>query len=440
VDDSLLWVGAGLAMVAAVLLAFVPRLPAQHDAATPRAWWRRAAGTNRRLRLFATTQVAFSFLLLVGAGMLVTALLARQATETGYDTRQVLAIDVPTSTVGVRDAKEIDLHQQIAHRISDLPGVESTAIGSFVPWRDAGSFGPGVQFDAEGFTPDDGQENPHARFRIVSPGFFSTLGVSLVRGRDFTAEDRPGNEPVAIVSQSVADRLFPDGDVLNKKVWWTDPYFAKALPRRVVGVVADVDDENVVPRSAMAIYHPVRQIGVAGRLFVRTSGDPYLVVSSVTRIIHDMATNQPVERAATLEDVRAGVMASERMNAFVFAGIAGVALLIAVVGVAGVLAFSVSARTHEFGVRLAIGSSPKQLLVSVLSEGAVIAAIGIAAGAAGVYVLDRIVESYLGIVHTMGVLPITAAALVLGTAALLASILPAARASRVDVLRALRSE
>ena len=152
-------------------------------------------------------------------------------------------------------------------------------------------------------------------------------------------------------------------------MWWTDPYFGKPVPRRIVGVVADVDDENVVRGPALTIYQPVRQMGVAGRLFVRTAGDPYALVPAVTRIIREISADQPVERAATLEDVRAEVLSPERLNAFVFSGFAGIALLIAVVGVAGVLAFSVSARTREFGVRLAVGSAPRHLLARVLSRG-----------------------------------------------------------------------
>ena len=144
-----------------------------------------------------------------------------------------------------------------------------------------------------------------------------------------------------------------------------------------------MDDENVVPGPALTIYRPAWQIGVAGRLFVRAAGDPYALVPAVTRVIREISAEQPVERAATLEDVRAEVLSPERLNAFVFSGFAGIALLIAVVGVAGVLAFSVSARTREFGVRLAIGSSPRHLLAGVLGEGALIAAIGIAVGGRG---------------------------------------------------------
>jgi hypothetical protein len=309
-----------------------------------------------------------------------------------------------------------------------------------VPWRDAGRYGSGAQFAVEGYTPAGGEENPHGRLRVVAPGFFAVLGVPLLAGRDFTDEDRSGSELVVIVSQSVAQRLFPNGDAVNRTLWWTDPIFGKPQPRRIVGVAADVDDENVVRGAALTIYHPVQQMRVAGRLFVHAAGDPYALVPEVMRIIRQMSASQPVERAATLEDVRAEVLTPERLNAFVLSGFAGVALLIAVVGVAGVLAFSVSARTREFGVRLAVGSSPRHLLVRVLLEGALIVAIGIAAGAAGGFAFAGVAASHLGNLRLPGAVPVLGAAAVLAGAAVLASLMPASRASRVDVLQALRSE
>ncbi len=247
-------------------------------------------------------------------------------------------------------------------------------MGAFVPWRDAGTFGAGVQFTVDGYKAADGEENPRARFRIASPRFFAVLGVPILEGRDFTDEDRAGSELVSIISQSVAQRLFPNGEAVNRRLWWLDPYFGKPVPRRIVGVVADVDDESVMGGPALTVYQPVRQMGVGGRLFVRAAGDPYALVPAVTRTIHGLSPDQPVERAATLEDVRAQVLSPERLNAFVVSGFAGIALLIAVVGVAGVLAFSVSARTREFGVRLAVGAAPRHLLARVLSEGVRIAA------------------------------------------------------------------
>jgi predicted permease len=442
VDASLLWVGAGLAVAAAVVLAYLPRLPSPRAPAgygLSGAGVRITPGTNRRLRAFAIAQIALSFVLLAGAATVLTALIALQTANTGYNMRQVLAIDVPMP-IEAAGVKAIDFLEEVMGRVEQLPAVQRVAAGNVVPWRDEGRFGPGFRFAVEGHTPADGEQNPHARLRNVTPGFFAALGVPLVAGRDFAAADRRGGELVVIVSESLAQRLFPNGEALNRHLWWTDPYFGKPAPRRIVGVVADVNDENLVPEPALTVYHPFRQLPFADRLFVHASGDPYALVTPVTRIIREISANQPVERASTLADVRADVLGPERLNAFVFSGFAGLALLIAVVGVAGVLTFSVSARTREFGVRLAIGSAPRHLLACVLLEGVLIASIGIVAGATGGYALGRMAGSYLEALRLPGALPVLGAAGVLMVAAIAASLTPAARASRVDVVQVLRSE
>ena len=439
-DASLLWVGVGLAMVAAVVLAYVPRLPSHTGSAgfgLASGGVRITPGTNRRLRAFAVTQIACSFVLLAGAGMLLTSLTALQTARTSFNLRQVLAVHVPTPLDG--GPKVADYFQEVTRRVEQLPGVTRVAVGSVVPWRDRGRFGPGFQFTVEGYAAAPGEENPYALFRNVSPGFFAALGVPLLAGRDFTDDDRSGGEVVAIVSQSLAQRMFPNGDAVNRHLWWTDEVLGSAH-RRIVGVVADVDDENVVAGPAFTVYNPYRQVPYGGRLFVHTEGDPYALVQPVTRIVREMSADVPVERAATLADVRAEVLAPDRLNAFVFSGFAGVALLIAVVGVAGVLAFSVSARTREFGIRLAIGSAPRQLLVQVLREGAILVAIGIVTGVLGGYAIGRVAGSYFEAVQLPGVLPILGAVVVLGSAAVVASLVPAARAARVDVLQALQPE
>jgi putative ABC transport system permease protein len=354
--------------------------------------------------------------------------------------RQVLALDLPTPALAIRDSQEMAFYQEVTRRVDALPGVEGVALGSFVPWRDASPQLPRFQFSGEGFAPVKGEENPHAGLRIVAPGFFAVLGVPMLAGREFTSQDRRDSELVVIVSEGIAQRLFADGNAINRKLWWTDPLFGPPQARRIVGVVADVDDEHVVRRPALTIYHPVQQMGVAGRLFVHASDDPYALVPAITRIVRDMSAEQPVERAATLQDVRADILAPQRLNALVLSGFAGVALLIAVVGVAGVLAFSVSARTHEFGVRLAIGSTPRRLMLGVLSEGAMIVTLGIVAGAAGGYAFARAAAHYFDNVRLPGAFPLLCAAALLIGAALIASLMPAARASRVNVLQALRWE
>jgi predicted permease len=447
VDSSLLWIGVGLALVASTLLAFVPRLPSAEASSgfgLSNGSARLTTGTNRRLQLFAVLQIAASFVLLAGAGMLLTTLLELQTVQLRLNTSNVLTLHVPVVMYGRTGEQVNTFYNEIMRRVTELPGVERVAVGAMVPWREAGGFGPGLQFTAEGYAKVDGEEDPRARFRSISSGFFSTLGVPLIAGRDFNASDRSDGEKVVIVSQSLAQRMFPNQDAVNRKLTWTDPVMqfigiAKE-PRRIVGVVADIDDENVVPGPAVTVYHPFEQEMGGGRLFVHARTDPYALVQPITRIIRDLSADQPVEQAATLDDVRAEVLAPNRLNALVFGGFAGVALMIAIVGVAGVLAFSVSARTREFGIRLAIGSEPKDLLGRVLKEGAIIAAVGVVAGVVGGLLLTRAVGSYIENISLPGVVPTLGAALVLVVAALFAALVPAARASRVDVIDALRPD
>jgi predicted permease len=376
--------------------------------------------------------------------MLLMKLMSLQATQTGFNTRNVLAVNVPILSYSRPPGQIAAFYKEALRRIAQLPGVERAAVGTIVPWRDAGTFGPGFQFSVEGYAKANGEEDPRARFRTVSPGFFSALGVPILAGRDFTEADRRDAEPVVIISQSVAQRMFPTQGALNRRLMWTDPVMqfidVSTGPRRIVGVAADLDDENIVPGPALSVYHPFEQEIGGGRLFVHARTDPYALVPPITRIIRELSPEQPVEEAATLEDVRAEVLAPDRLNALVFGGFAAVALTIAVVGVAGVLAFSVSARTREFGIRLAIGSAPRHLLTRVLSEGAVIAGAGIAAGIVGGIALVRLAGTYIPDVTTPGALPLLAAAAILVSAAILASLMPAARASRVDVVQALRSD
>jgi predicted permease len=447
VDASLLWVGVGLALLASVLLAFVPRLPstaASNGFGLSGGSVRITTGTGRRLRLFAVTQIAASFVLLAGAGMLLTTLIAMQRAQTGLELHNVLALNVPVMSYGRTPDQIVTFYREAMRRISELPGVDRVAIGTTVPWRDAGNFGPGFQFSIDGYAKANGEEDPRARFRTVSPGFFASLGVPILAGRDFTDADRRGSEPVVIISQSVAQRMFGGREALDRRFRWTDPIMkfidVGTGPRRIVGIAADLDDENVIPGPAMSVYQPFEQEIGGGRLFVHTRANPYALVPAITRVIRDLSAEQPVERAATLEDVRAEVLAPDRLNALVFGGFAVVALTIAVVGVAGVLAFSVSARTREFGIRLAIGSAPRHLLTGVLGEGAVIAAVGIAVGVLGGFILARFAGSFIQNVRMPGALPIAAAAGLLVSAAIAASVMPAARASRVDVMQALRSE
>src|SRR5712691_10793175 len=186
IDSSMLWVGAGLAILAAILLAFVPRLPstsASQGFGLASGGVRITGSTSRRLRVFAVTQIAASFMLLAGASMLIKTLLTLQATQTGFDMHRVLAMNVPVMSYGKTPDQIINFYREAIRRINEIPGVDRVALGTAVPWRDAGSFGPGFAFTGEGHVKSFRDGDPRAQFRVVSPGFFAALGVPIVAGR-----------------------------------------------------------------------------------------------------------------------------------------------------------------------------------------------------------------------------------------------------------------
>ena len=446
-DFSLVWFGIALALVAAVFLAYIPRLPSPDSpqgGLTGRGT-RVAGGSSRKLRMFAVTQITASFLLLAGACVLMKTLYTLEQTRPPFDSAKVMAINLPVMSYG-KTPQQIGLfYRQVKERVGALPGVDLVSEGFSTPWRGDRGLDLSFEFQAPGAKPrDNGRTDYRAKFRPISPGFFATMGVPILEGRDFNDLDKDGNERVVIISQSLANELYPGQNPLNRTIRWTDGVMKfigiSYEPRRIVAVVPDFDDENIIPAPAMTVYQPSDQEGWTGRLFVRAKGDPYPLVPAITRTIHDMSADQPVEKASTLDDVRAEVLTPNRLNAIVFGGFAAVALLISVVGVAGVLAFSVSSRTREFGIRIAMGAQPRNILTNVLTEGVVMAAIGVAAGVVLGFASSRIIARYIGELNHLGALAFFASAFVILAAAVTASAVPAARAARVNAVEALRSE
>lgn len=446
-DFSLVWFGVVLALIAAVFLAYIPKLPSPdspHGGLTGRGTRVAGAGT-RKLRVFAVTQIAASFLLLAGAAVLMKTLFVLEQTRPPFSSANVLSVNLPVMSYGKTPQQITDFYRSVKDRIGAMPGVEHVAEGFSVPWRSEQSGSISFQFAAQGaHRKDNGKNEFRASFRSISPGFFATLGVPVLEGRDFNDGDKEGAERVVIISQSLAQELYPGQDAVNRKMWWTDGVMKfigiSTEPRRIIAVVPDFDDENIIPEPKMTVYQPIDQEGWSGRLFVRAHQDPYALVPAITRTIHEMSADQPVERASTLNDVRAEVLTPDRLNAIVFGGFAAVALLISVVGVAGVLAFSVSGRTREFGIRMALGAQPRDILTNVLVEGFVIAGIGVGAGVVLGFGLARAIGSYLAAIQQPGLLAFVVSAGVILAAAVTAAAVPAARAARVNAVEALRSE
>ena len=444
-DFTLVLAGIALAVLAAVFLAFVPRLPSPDAAQGGLAGrgTRVAGGSSARLRIFAITQIAASFLLLVGAGVLMRTLFVLEQTRPPFDTSHVMAIDLPVMAYGRTPEQITEFRREVIRNVAAIPGVEHAAEGASVPWRADQAKGLALQFAASGSRRTDGQDY-RAKFRPIGPGFFDTLGVPLLVGRDFDPGDKQGAEQVVIISKGLADLLYPGQNALNRTIRWTDPVIKFVgigdKPRRIVGVVPDFDDENIIPQPVMTIYQPTEQEGFPGDLFVRTKPDPYTLLPVITETIRKMSNDQPVEKPMTLGDVRAEVMSPDKLNAIVFGGFAAVALLISVVGVAGVLAFSVSSRTREFGIRMALGAQPTTILAGVLKDGLWMAGIGVGAGIVLGFVLARVVVSKVAAIDQPGVMAFAGAAGVILAAAVVASAIPAIRAARVNAAEALRAE
>src|SRR5690348_8424714 len=448
VDFSLLWMGLALSLAAAFFLAFVPRLPSADSSRGLglTGGSNRVTGSSRRkIRIFTVIQIAASFLLVASAGVLLRTLLSLQKVQPGFETGHVLIANLPLISDGRTPQQVAQLYQEVQRSVSALPGVESASTGMFAPWRDGRFLTFTLQFSVEGRQRESSKEDLRARFRFVSPGYFATLGMPLVEGRDFTEADRRDTEPVVIISKSIADQLFPGQDALNRHITWTDPIIKYADispdPHRIVGVLPDVDDANIIPQPNFTVYSPFSQGPVFGtNLVVRTKSDPYALVSTITKTIRAASATQPVEHASTLQDVRTEVLANNRVNAIVFGGFASLALAISIVGVAGVLAFAVSWRTREFGIRLALGAQASRILAGVLIDGWTLAAIGFVAGGLVGWGLSRLADNYVPDLKLPEPLPLIASAAVIFAAAAMASLVPAARAARVDAVQALRAD
>jgi predicted permease len=275
-DSSLLWTGVALALIAAVFLAFVPRLPSADTSkgfGVSSSGVRVAGGSRRRLRIFAVTQITASFLLLAGASALLRTLLVLQRTQPPFDVAHVLAVNLPVMSDGRTPEQVSDFYREVQRRVATLPGVEHVSGGFTTPWRDLRSRGLNFSFAIQGAQRENGRDDPRAHFRSVSSGFFETMGVPILEGRDFDERDRKSSERVVMVSQSIARQLFPGQDPVNHQLRWTDPVMkfidTSVEPRRIIGVVPDLDDLDLIPSAAMTIYQPSEQEGWnAQRLFV----------------------------------------------------------------------------------------------------------------------------------------------------------------------------
>jgi putative ABC transport system permease protein len=395
-----------------------------------------AAGAHRRLQAgLIVVQVAVSVILLVGAGLLLASFYKLQQVDPGYRTERVLSAEAfgnfskyptPESLLG--------FYLPLLERLEQQPGVVSVAVTNAVPLS---GIAPGsTPFQIEGRTSDSPDQRPTADVRIASPRYFETLGVPVLRGRVFNDLDHREAPLVALINRSMM-RYWGDQDpigsrisVNNGQTWLT-----------VVGIVGDVRQFGLDQEAVAQVYAPLRQtpFGLAGRVLLRTEGDPVTAAGMLRQTIRQLDPEMPVENVTTLEDLRTTFLATPRLTATLLAIFAGLALFVTLAGITGVIATSVSERTQEFGIRIALGARPTSVLRMVLGQGMALVVAGLVIGLGGSLLLTRVLGGLLFEIEPTDPATLVGVSMVLLAVAAAACFIPARRATLVQPIIALRS-
>ncbi|HKE19999.1 MAG TPA: FtsX-like permease family protein, partial [Kofleriaceae bacterium] len=393
----------------------------------------RASSDPRRSRLrdaLVVSEVALAFVLLAGAGLVARSLFQVLAVDPGFDARDLVTARI-TLPDAYDDARAVAAHDEIVGRIAALPGVRGAASTSILP---LGVGAVTIRFVIDGRPPPPGQLEPEANIRDISPGYFATMGIALREGRAFTAADRAGGEEVVIVNQTLADRLLPDGAV-GQRIRFT--FAPTQKPRRIVGVVADerLGPLDQLPRPA--VYMPYVQGPNAGiSLVVRGA----VGGNDIARVVRGFDADIPVSDVGSMEErvARAPWMFVRRFPALLVGAFAGLALLLTAIGIYGVLSYTVRQRTHEIGIRRAVGADRSHILHLVVGRAAALVGTGVLVGLVCALAGARLVSSLLFGVSPWDPTTLVAVAVGLLVIGLVASWPPARAALRVDPMEALR--
>ena len=442
-----------LSLGVALLLSFVASLPKEGRFAS----WistgsRRMSGGLSRQRLqrgLVVAQIAVSVMLLAGAGLLTRTMIQLSEVNTGLRTEEVLTLPLQLLSFGdgdfarimAGDAAAKEGYDRIRREILALPGVVAVGVGSSMPLR-----GSSVGFDvkAEGKALASGEAIPRADVRTADPEYFRASGIPLVKGRGFATTDRQGSGRVVILNQALADRLFPGEDPIGKHVAWTGDAL-RFTPfssdwRTIVGVVGNTRDGGLDAEFSAAMYMPFAQeLAFGGGLVIRADSNVAALVTAATRIAHHIAPTVPIDNVLTIAQIKDQSVAPRRLNAELLSLFSILAVVIAAVGIAGVLAFSVSARTNEIGIRMSLGADRGRVERMILREGGVLLALGLVLGVGGAFAAAGAIRGLL-----FGVAPHDPATFI-GVALMMAAIgigacwIPALRAARIDPAVAMRA-
>jgi len=446
VDGLVLTVILIISVIAAIVLSFVPKVGGGAALAAPlAAAGRRTTAGRGRHRLQNTlvvTQLAVCMVLLTAAGLLVRTLSKLQSVETGVRAENVLTLEAPIETQAIPTPEKLAMYERMRDRIAALPGVDVASVGSSVPLRQNLIV---LEVKAEGRSLGSGEATPRATWKTADPDYFRAAGIPLLKGRAIASTDRRDGARVVVINKSFAERLFGNQDPIGRRIAWTGEVL-KFIPvsgdwRTVVGVVGDTRDAGLDTDPTPTVFQPFAQEEIFNAaLVIRTKSNPSLLQPAVIRAIRELYPRQLIEKVETLEEVRDATVAPRRLNALFIASFGALAMVIAMVGIAGVLAFSVSSRTAEIGIRMSLGADAARVRRMVLSEGGALLIVGLAAGITGALVTSRLLRGLLFGVAPHDPATLGAVALIIAAVGVAACWLPAARAARVDPAVALRAE
>jgi putative ABC transport system permease protein len=399
---------------------------------------RGSSGTVRSHRLlnsFVVTQLALSVVLLVGAGLLVRSFARLARVHPGFDASQLLTMEAELShTPYTSGARCLQFYQAVLEAVRTLPTVESAEAINILPMNGRGA---GMSFDLEGAEPLPPGRYRMAEYGIVSPGCFQTMRIPLRQGRHLTPAD-DGQHEVAMVNEAFVRRYLPGVNPLGRRI---RQHTGQTNWVEIVGVVADVKDAGLAHKTTAAIYQPFTQTCRSQMsLVIRTQGEPTHLARAVQEQIWRIDAAQPVTNVKPMQEWVRQSVSVERFSAGLLLGFALIGLVLAGVGLFGVLAYAVSQRTHEFGVRLAMGAQIGEILRLVLIQGLKVAGLGLGLGLAGALALSVVLQSLLFEMRAQDPLTFLVVVLFLGLVALAACYLPARRATQVEPMVALRCE
>jgi putative ABC transport system permease protein len=396
-----------------------------------------SSGSHRLRSSLVVFEMALSLVLLVGAGLLVRSFLTLLKTNPGFNPESVLTMNLVLPVAKYKDdSQRAAFYSELVSRVKAVPGIQSAALVNYLP---LGGSNSSANFLVEGEPePSAGQESG-GRYRVCTPDYFQTMGISLLKGRGFTEQDKADGPPVLIVNETMARKHWPNGDAIGKRIRFYGP--AEQNPwLEIVGVVNDVKHELNIPTTP-EFYLPHAQDSWNSMIVVaRTTSEPAAMSSVIKQQVWAIDKDQPVFDVRTMKEVRSISVALYSFSSVTLGIFAGVALLLASVGIYGVMAFAVAQRTHEIGVRMALGAKAFDVLKLVVVHGMKLALIGVAIGLAGAWALTGFMKSLLFGVEATDLFTFSAVALCLLIAALLACYIPARRATKVDPLVALRYE